>query len=61
MGIGMEGPLSRKASSSEHRASELKWGKRRVSERGRRSGRVALYPGRRLLVFELHLLKQSGT
>ena len=37
MGIGMEGPLSRKV-SSEHRASERKWGKRRVSERGRRSG-----------------------
>jgi hypothetical protein len=35
MGIGMEGHLSRKV-SSEHRASERKWGKRRVSERGRR-------------------------
>jgi hypothetical protein len=37
MGIGMKGLLSRKA-SFEHRASERKWGKRRVSERGRRSG-----------------------
>jgi hypothetical protein len=47
----------------ERRASEREWGKRRVSEEGVGAGcmREALYPRRHMLVFELHLLKQSGT